>query len=350
MNALFGNAWLLLTIATLCWGGNAVAGKLASSEWLPFTLTMVRWGCATLLLLPFAWRALVRDWPVLRRHLPLMFLLGGVGMCLFNLLMYLALNHTSAINVSIEQAAMPLLIMIANFVVFSQRVRALQLVGLALSIVGVLITTTGGRPLDFFSGGLNRGDALMLLACVFYAGYTFGLRWKPPLHWMSFMWTISVAAFAMTLPFAAWELSGADQPMPGPGGLARARLRRRLPDHRQPDRLRARGRADRRQPGRAVHQPGAGVRRGPGGADPRRALRLVPRRGPRARARRHHAGRAGGRARRRSRRAASPFGTASSLNRPDAASKSITRRSTASPIANTGPAGSSGRARRASNL
>ena len=214
----FGNAWLLLTLATLCWGGNAVAGKLASSEWLPFTLTMVRWGCAVLLLLPFAWRPLARDWPVLRRHLPLMFLLGGVGMCLFNLLMYLALNHTSAINVSIEQAAMPLLIMIANFVVFSQRVRALQLVGLALSILGVLVTTTGGRPLDFFTGELNRGDALMLLACVFYAGYTFGLRWRPALHWLTFMLAISVAAFVMTLPFAAWELSRTSQPVPGTSG------------------------------------------------------------------------------------------------------------------------------------
>ena len=216
--ALFGNAWLLLTLAALCWGGNAVAGKLAANDWLPFTLTTARWACALLMLLPFAWRPLCRDWPVLRRHLPLMFALGGVGMCLFNLAMFLALNYTSAINVSIVQATMPLLIMIANFAVFSQRVRALQLVGLAVSILGVLVTTTGGAPLDFFTGGLNRGDALMLLACVFYAGYTFGLRWRPPLHWLSYMWAISVAAFLMTLPFTAWELSRAEQTMPGAGG------------------------------------------------------------------------------------------------------------------------------------
>ena len=215
---LFGNAWLLLTLATLLWGGNAVAGKLAANDWLPFTLTTTRWACACLLLAPFAWGPLRRDWPVLREHLVLIFALGGLGMCLFNLLMFLALNHTSAINVSIEQASMPLLIMIANFVVLRQRVRALQLLGLALSILGVLVTTTGGRPLDFFTGGLNRGDALMLLACVFYAGYTFGLRWRPALHWLSYMWAISVAALLTTLPFTAWELGGASQPLPGPDG------------------------------------------------------------------------------------------------------------------------------------
>lgn len=201
------NAWLLLTLAPLMWGGNAVAGKLATTDWSPFTLTMVRWGCAALLLTPFAWRPLQRDWPLVREKLPLLFLLGGVGMCGFNLLMFLALNYTTAINVSIEQAAMPLLIMVANFVVFSQRVRALQLLGLALSIAGVVVTTTSGRPLDLLNGQFNRGDAFMLLGCVFYAGYTFGLRWRPPIHWLSYMLTISLAALLMTLPFAAWELS-----------------------------------------------------------------------------------------------------------------------------------------------
>jgi len=201
------NAWLLLTLAPLMWGGNAVAGKLATADWSPFTLTMVRWGCAALLLIPFAWRPLQRDWPLVREKLPLLFLLGGVGMCGFNLLMFLALNYTTAINVSIEQAAMPLLIMVANFVVFSQRVRALQLLGLALSIAGVVVTTTSGRPLDLLNGQFNRGDAFMLLGCLFYAGYTFGLRWRPPIHWLSYMLTISIAALLMTLPFAAWELS-----------------------------------------------------------------------------------------------------------------------------------------------
>jgi len=212
------NAWLLLVLATVMWGGNAVAGKLAANDWLPFTLTTFRWACAIVVLLPFAWRPLRRDWPVLRRHIPIIVALGGIGMCLFNLLMYVALNHTSAINVSIIQGSMPLLIMIINFVVLSQRVRALQLVGLAISIGGVLVTTTGGRPLDFLTGGLNRGDAMMLLACVFYAGYTFGLRWRPKLHWLSYMLAISVAALITTIPFTAWELARADQPLPGIDG------------------------------------------------------------------------------------------------------------------------------------
>lgn len=217
---VFASPWAMLTLAPLIWGGNAVAGKLATADWLPFTLTGVRWLLATILLLPFAWGPLRTDWPLMRAHLPLLVALGALGMCTFNLLMFLALNTTSAINVSIIQASMPGLIMIANFAILAQRVRALQLAGLGLSILGVLLVTTGGDASVLLGNGLVIGDAWMLLACLFYAGYTFALRWRPDIHWMSYMWIISASAFAMAVPFAAWELSVAVQPMPSSTGWA----------------------------------------------------------------------------------------------------------------------------------
>ena len=208
------NAYLLLILAPLLWGGNAVAGRLATADWQPFTVTSARWLCASIMLFPFAIGPLKRDWPVVKKNLWILFLLGGVGMAGFNLLMYLALNYTSAVNVSIEQAAMPVLIMLANFIVFSQRVRWLQIVGVVLTLFGVLLTATAGAPWTFFSGGMNLGDGLMLIACVFYAAYTFGLRWKPPVHWMSFMFVIAVSAFLVTIPFSLWELSQGEFAMP----------------------------------------------------------------------------------------------------------------------------------------
>lgn len=203
----FSNAYLLLAIAPLLWGGNTVAGRFAVGQWEPFTITSARWLCAVALLLPFAWGPLKKDWPVIKENWLVLLLLGGVGMSGFSLLLYLALNYTTAINVSIEQAAMPVLIMLANFTLLSLRVRWLQIVGLLMTLCGVLVATTAGDPLRFFSEGLNRGDAIMLVACVFYAGYSFGLRWRPDIHWLSFLIVISISAFVMTLPFVSWELS-----------------------------------------------------------------------------------------------------------------------------------------------
>lgn len=203
----FGNAYLLLTLAPLTWGANAVAGKIASQEWLPFSLTCLRWGCVFLVLLPFAWRQLQREFYVVRKHALYMLLLGGVGQGGFNLCLYYALNHISAINASIEQSAMPILIMLFNFIFLHQRVSYAQMLGLCITIAGVVVTATSGDPRRFLTGDLNHGDLVMILGAAFYAAYTFGLRWRPPIGWMSFLIAMSAGGFLLTLPFALWELT-----------------------------------------------------------------------------------------------------------------------------------------------
>jgi len=136
-------------------------------------------------------------------------------MALFNLLMYLALNYTSAINVSIEQASMPVFIILANFLLLSLRVTVLQIVGVVISILGVLVTTSYGDVFVVFKNGINKGDAIMLLACFFYAAYTFILRWRPQVHWLTFMCLLAVGAFITAVPFAVFEVHQTGFVIPG---------------------------------------------------------------------------------------------------------------------------------------
>ena len=214
----FNNPYFVLVMATLFWGGNAIAGKLASQDWQPFTVTFTRWLIVAIVLIPFAKDHIRKDWPVIRKNWVILCLLSAFSMALFNLLMYLALHFTSAINVSIEQASMPAMIMLANFLILSQRITFLQITGLLASIIGVLIICTGGDISSLFRHGVNRGDAYMLLACAFYAAYTFGLRWRPDLHWLSFIWVLAIGASAMSLPWAAWEWQTTGITVPGMTG------------------------------------------------------------------------------------------------------------------------------------
>jgi len=207
MKRLFGNAYVLLIIATFGWGGNAVAGKLASSDWGPFTLTCIRWLLVVLVLLPFAWRHMVQDKSLIVKRWWFFMFAGGVGMALFNLFMFLALNYTTAINISIEQASMPVFIIMANFLILAQRVTALQIVGVVISIIGVLVTASEGDLVHVVKAGFNKGDVIMLMACFFYATYTFVLRWRPQVHWLTFMCLIAVGAFIMSVPFALFEVN-----------------------------------------------------------------------------------------------------------------------------------------------
>src|SRR6201993_4868425 len=83
--------YLLLCITALCWAGNAIVGRLAAGHIPPVTLAFLRWLFAFLLILPFARKHLVRDWPSIRTRLPLMIVISITGIGIFNTLQYWAL-------------------------------------------------------------------------------------------------------------------------------------------------------------------------------------------------------------------------------------------------------------------
>ena len=207
-------------MTTLLWGGNAVAGKLAVGHVTPMTLVFFRWAIAVAVLLPIGGRAFVEDWPVIRRHLLLILLLGACGFSLFNVIFYAALNYTTAINVSIEQASMPILIIVANFIFFRLWVGWAQALGVALTVVGVVITASHGDLAGLMRLNLNFGDAIMLVAVSLYSGYSVGLRLKPALQWQSLMLALSIAALVTSVPFFVWEVASSVAVFPDSRGWA----------------------------------------------------------------------------------------------------------------------------------
>ena len=198
-------AYALCLMATAAWGLNAVAGKFAVGHISPFTITAARWGLVALAGLPFAWPHLRRDGPVIRQHAALLFAYGAVGFAGFNLALYTALNHTAAINVVIEQAGVPGVIFALNLVFFRQRVAGFQLVGFALTVLGVALMISDGQPARLLALDINAGDGLMLVAILCYGGFTAALAFKPAIHWLSFITVLAAAAFITALPFALWE-------------------------------------------------------------------------------------------------------------------------------------------------
>ncbi len=198
-------AYLLLLATALFWGGNAIAGKLAVGHISPMLLTALRWGSALAILSAIGWRQLITDWPLVRKNLPLLAALGAFGFTAFNVALYSALTYTTAINVSIEQAGMPMLIFALNFLLFRLRVSWAQILGFVLSIAGVALTTSHGDPARLIALDVNFGDLLMLVGVIVYSAYTVALRFKPAIHWQSLMIVLTAVALITSLPFVAWE-------------------------------------------------------------------------------------------------------------------------------------------------
>lgn len=196
-----------MIVATLCWGGNAVAGKLAVGHVSPMVLTFLRWAIAVAVITAISLPHLRRDWPVIKTRLPYFFALGAVGYTCFNATLYTALKHTSAINVAVIQAGIPMVIFALNFALFRTRIFAGQIIGFILTIMGVSLLASHGDLLSLLHLDMNIGDAIMLLAVLSYAIYTVMLRWKPVVNWRTLMAIPAMAALVSSVPLLLWEVS-----------------------------------------------------------------------------------------------------------------------------------------------
>lgn len=202
-----GRAYVLLTMTALCWGANAIFGRLAVGEISPMLLVSLRWLGAMLLLAVFANQYVRRDWPTLRRHLPFLAAMGALGFTSFNALFYVAAHSTTALNIGIIQGSMPVFVLIGAFLAYRSPVTRRQLAGVALTMIGVVIVGAGGSLQRLATLTLNHGDVLMIIACSLYAGYAVGLRRRPAVSSLGLFTVVAGAAFLFSLPLAAAELA-----------------------------------------------------------------------------------------------------------------------------------------------
>ncbi len=198
-------AFLVLTMAI--WAGNHVVGRWADGIIPPMTLAFIRWGIAALLILPFAWRDLKSDWSVIRANLPFMLLLSVIGSGLYNTIQYIALTETTATSAGIFNSWNPVLVAAFGAILFGERLSARQVIGLATSLMGVMIIVLQGDLSSVSSLTFNRGDLIMLFAIAMWALYTALLRARPAISTLAFSaFTFSVAGL-INLPLAAYEYS-----------------------------------------------------------------------------------------------------------------------------------------------
>ena len=211
-------AYALLAFTALCWGGNAVFGRLAVGEVSPMALVTLRWLGALGLLVVFAHARIRRDWPAIRERLPFVAAMGAVGFTAFNALFYVAAHSTTAINIGIIQGSIPVFVLLGAFAAFRARVRGLQVAGVLVTMLGVAIVASGGQVARLATLALNLGDVLMIVACLLYAGYTLGLSRRPPVSPLSLFTAMAAVALATSLPLALAEAALGTFQWPTPFG------------------------------------------------------------------------------------------------------------------------------------
>jgi drug/metabolite transporter (DMT)-like permease len=172
-------AYLMLVLATLFWAGNFIVGKAAFVENIPpMSLVFFRWSLVWLILLPFTYKEIIKYKEVILKNLPLLFFLALTSVGLFNSFTYLALVHTQVINASLFNTAIPAMIILLCFIFKIEKTNRFQIMGLILSVLGILSIIT---KLDFnilLSLNFNKGDIIMIGGVITWGLYSSFLKKK----------------------------------------------------------------------------------------------------------------------------------------------------------------------------
>lgn len=202
--------YLLLVLTIVFWAGNFTLGRAINQDVPPIGLAFWRWTGGFLVMIAFSWGHLRRDWPVIVAHWRYMLLLSAIGVAAFNTLVYIGLHTTTAVNASLLQSAMPLVIIVWSFLLFGERPMPRQIAGIAVSTLGVTVIVGQGSPAALLALSVNPGDALVLIAIVSYAAYSALLRRRPRIHPLSFVAVTFALGATILLPLYGWETAAGD--------------------------------------------------------------------------------------------------------------------------------------------
>ena len=199
------NPYLLLALAGLFWSGNHIAGRAGAGHVPPISMAGLRWLIGAALIWPFVHQQVRKDWPAMKANWKVVIPMIIGGGAIFSALQYTALNYTSAMNASIFNSFAPVVIGAAGAMLFRDRFTVLQMIGIIVSLLGVMNIASRGdfqvlRTLTF-----NYGDVLLLINMGVWAIYCACLRLLPKVDPLSFTFVLALLTGIILFPGFLWE-------------------------------------------------------------------------------------------------------------------------------------------------
>ena len=172
-------AYLFLFFAILFWSGNFIVGKAASLyEIPPFSLNFYRWFFAWLILAPFTFKEILKKKNYILQNFKLFLILGITSIAIFNSIVYYSLNFTQVISGVLMISTIPVMIIFISSILKIEKTNPFQIIGVILSLFGVLIIITKAKLDILINLDFNKGDLTMVIAMFSWATYSALLKKK----------------------------------------------------------------------------------------------------------------------------------------------------------------------------
>lgn len=205
---LWATPALVFLVPPLMWSGNILLARGLNDVLPPVGLAFWRWVLALLILLPLALRTGNGQVALLLRHWRLVLACGAFGIAGYNALAYVALQTVPAVNMTVVNSAIPVLIPIFAFLIAGERPKGRQIAGILLSMVGVVWIVARGSLSTLLSLSISAGDLWVLASIINWAIYTVILRYRPPgIDALVFLVGSIVAGLLVLTPFWLWEMA-----------------------------------------------------------------------------------------------------------------------------------------------
>ena len=204
-------AFIFPVFAVFIWSVNLVVTRYAAELISPLSISFYRWLLAWFVLTPLALQSVYQHRVIVVRHLPKLAVLSGLGMVCYQGLAYRAAHDTTATNMGIINAFIPVFSLMLSVMILKVRPSMLNLIGTSISIVGLVYVISQGQFETLQSIGSSKGDALMVLAVVMYALYSVLLqRWRIDLSLLVMLYVQMCWAVLFHIPLLI--LFGLDRP------------------------------------------------------------------------------------------------------------------------------------------
>ena len=209
------NPHFLLTLTSIFWAFNTIAGRAAVGEISPLLIVSLRWLFVSLILSFLCRNQLKEIWTILSQRIKWLIIMGLFGFTGFNSAYYIAAHDTIAINLGLVQGTMPAFIIIIAWVWLKDKINLTQFLGVLITFIAVLIVVSAGNLTILLNLELNKGDIVMIFACTLYAVYAVGLRKKPQIGALPLLTFFAYVAFVGSLPGLIYETYSNQLILPG---------------------------------------------------------------------------------------------------------------------------------------
>lgn len=194
-------AYAAATLTAFCWSGNWIVGRGLHEVMSPIAIAQWRWIVAAAVVLPFAGATLWRQRAIVREELPRLAVIAAIGVIVFNTLVYWGLHTTTAINGAVFNSSQPIFVIIIGWIWFSQKSKLREVVGVTVSIAGVLTIITRGELEALLELRFGYGDLIILVAMLSWSLYSVLIKaWPTKLGHFTFLAAMIVIGLPMMAP------------------------------------------------------------------------------------------------------------------------------------------------------